>query len=191
VVVCSYVGFRGIDNYSLYAVQAYGMNEVQGARVSAIGAWLRPVAALGAGLLGDRVRASRAATLCFALAAGAYGFLILRQPNPSTTWVLYLNVVVSCAAAFGLRGVYFAMLEEGSIKSSVTGAAVGLVSVLGYTPDVFVAPVGGWLLDRSPGVPGHQHFLVFLLAFALLGIVATLAFSSIADRARARAGAQP
>jgi MFS transporter, GlpU family, inner membrane protein len=57
-------------------------------------------------------------------------------------------------------------------SSSVTG----IVSVVGYTPDIFVAPVGGWLLDRSPGVPGHRHYYLFLGAFALLGLLATAIF---------------
>ena len=32
IVVCAYVGYKGIDNYSLYAVQAWEMNEVDGAQ---------------------------------------------------------------------------------------------------------------------------------------------------------------
>lgn len=184
VVICAYVGFKGSDNYSLYAVQAYGMDEVAGARVSTIGAWLRPPAAVAAGLLGDRLRASRAALLCFCAVCASYLLLVLLRPDPAAPWVLYLNVVVGCAGLFGLRALYFAMLEEGGIGNEVTGAAVGVISVLGYTPDVFVSPVGGWLLDRSPGVAGHQHFLLFLLAFAGLGIVASLAFARVAPRAR-------
>lgn len=34
----------------------------------------------------------------------------------------------------------------------------------------------GWLLDRSPGIPGHQHFFVFLSAFAATGLIASLRF---------------
>ena len=58
IVVCAYVGYKGIDNYSLYAVQGHGMNEVEGAKVSTLSAWIRPVAAVGAGWVADRVSAS-------------------------------------------------------------------------------------------------------------------------------------
>jgi hypothetical protein len=50
------------------------------------------------------------------------------------------------------------------------------VMFIGYTPDVFVALAAGWLLDRSPGVPGHQHFFLFLSAFAVIGLLASLLF---------------
>ncbi|MBW2212705.1 MAG: hypothetical protein JRG67_17015 [Deltaproteobacteria bacterium] len=72
--------------------------------------------------------------------------------------------------------MYFALFEEGAVPIEATGTAVGLVSVIGYTPDVFVALVGGWLLDRSPGVAGHQHFFLFLGTFAAIGLVASLRF---------------
>lgn len=178
IVVSAYVGYKGIDDYSLFAVQAYGMNEVEGATVTAISAWVRPVAAIGAGLLGDRSRSSRVAASCFATMVASYLWFALADPLPSTRWVLYANVLVSCAAVFGLRGIYFALFEEGSVPLSATGTAVGLVSVIGYTPDVFVALAGGWFLDRSPGVEGHQHFFLFLCAFAVVGLLASLRFRS-------------
>ena len=66
--------------------------------------------------------------------------------------------------------------QEGSLPLTATGTAVGLVSVIGYTPDVFVNVVAGWFVDQSPGVAGHQHFFVFLGAFAALGLLASVAF---------------
>lgn len=176
IVVCAYVGYKGIDDYSLFAVQAYGLNEVEGARVSAMSAWVRPVAAVGAGWLGDRVSSSRVTQVCFALLVASYAWFALASPGPSMVWALYLNVLISCAAVFGLRGVYFALFQEASVPLPATGTAVGLVSVLGYTPDVFVNLVAGWLLDRSPGIAGHRHFFTFLGIFALTGLIATVAF---------------
>jgi nitrate/nitrite transporter NarK len=176
IVVSAYVGYKGIDNYSLFAVQAYGMNEVEGAKVTAISAWVRPVAAVGAGLLGDRFTSSRISALCFAAMVGSYLWFGLTEPVPSMPWILYANVLVTCAAVFGLRGIYFALFEEAAVPIGATGTAVGLVSVIGYTPDVFVALAAGWLLDRSPGVTGHQHFFLFLSTFAAVGLLASLLF---------------
>jgi nitrate/nitrite transporter NarK len=176
IVVCAYVGYKGIDNYSLFAVQAHGMNEVEGARLTALSAWVRPFAAIGAGLVADRFSASRVSSLCFGAMITSYLWFGLTEPAATEPWVLYANVFVSCAAVFGLRGVYFALFEEGDVPLETTGTAVGLVSVIGYTPDVFVALAAGWLLDRSPGLVGHQHFFLFLSAFAAAGLVASLRF---------------
>ena len=184
IVVCAYVGYKGVDDYSLYAVQAYGMNEVEGAEVSTLSAWVRPFAAVGAGWLGDRISASRVSALCFALLVGSYAWLALATPRPSMLWVLYLNVLVTCVAIFGLRGVYFALFQEASVPLAATGTAVGLVSVVGYTPDIFVNLVAGWLLDRSPGVEGHQQFFAFLAASAGVGLLAAVGFRRLVTRTR-------
>ena len=176
IVLCAYVGYKGVDDYSLYAVQAYGMNEVEGARVATLSAWVRPFAAVGAGWLGDRISAARVCALCFLLLVGSYAWLALALPRPTMLWVLYLNVLVTCAAIFGLRGVYFALFQEAAVPLAGTGTAVGLVSVIGYTPDIFVNLVGGILLDRTPGIGGHQHFFLFLLSASGIGLLAALAF---------------
>ena len=99
-------------------------------------------------------------------------------------WVLYLNVLVTCVAIFGLRGVYFALFHEASVPLAATGTAVGLVSVVGYTPDIFVNLVAGWLLDRSPGVEGHQQFFAFLAASAGVGLLAAVGFRRLSTRTR-------
>jgi hypothetical protein len=102
-------------------------------------------------------------------------FFALTTPIPGTAWVLLSNLLLGAAAIFGLRGLYFALFQEAKVPTAVTGTAVGLVSVLGFTPDIFVAYVGGVLLDRSPGLAGHQHFFLFLAAFAAIGVIASYA----------------
>ena len=173
IVVCAYVGYKGFDNYSLYAVEGYGMNEVDAARLVAIGAWMRPVAALGAGFLGDRFTISRMTLIAFVLLLISDLFFALTTPLPGVVWVLFCNMLLGASAIFGLRGLYFALFQEAKVPVAVTGTAVGLVSVLGFTPDIFVAYIGGVLLDRSPGLAGHQHFFLFLAAFAALGVIAS------------------
>jgi len=174
IVLCAYVGYKGFDNYSLFAVQAYGLSEEKAAGIVALGAWVRPIAAIGAGLFGDRIRPSRALAVLFALLLVSYLFFAIGEPRAATSWVLIGNTLLTCVAIFGLRGLYFAVFEEAKLNATVTGTAIGIVSVFGYTPDIFVALVAGILIDRSPGLPGHQHFFWFLAAFALMGLIASM-----------------
>jgi nitrate/nitrite transporter NarK len=174
IVICAYVGYKGFDNYSLYAVEGYGMDEVEAARLVAIGSWLRPVAAVAAGLLGDRFTVSRMTALAFGMLLASTLFFAIDSPQPAAVWILFGNTLLTCAAIFGLRGLYFALFEEAGVPGAVTGTAVGLVSVLGFTPDIFVTYVGGVLLDRSPGLEGHQHFFFFLATFAAIGLLASI-----------------
>lgn len=173
IVVCAYVGYKGFDNYALFAVQGYGIDEVEAARIVTIGSWMRPIAALGAGLLGDRFKVSRMIVIAFVLLLASDLFFALATPVPGLVWVMLSNTLLACTAIFALRGLYFALFEEEKVPAAVTGTAVGLVSFIGFTPDVFVAYAGGVLLDRSPGLAGHQHYFLFLAAFSAIGIVAS------------------
>ena len=174
IVICAYVAYKGFDNYSLYAVQGFGLSQVEAAKIVAIGAWMRPFAALGAGLLGDRFLVSRMTVVCFAMLLVSQLLFAILTPQPSLAWVLLLNILAGSSAMFGLRSLYYALFEECRIPAAVTGTAVGLVSVIGYTPDIFVSYTGGVLLDRSPGLTGHQHYFYFLAVFAAIGLVVSL-----------------
>jgi sugar phosphate permease len=171
IVVCAYVGYKGFDNYSLYAVEGFGLGEVEAAGIVAVGAWMRPVAALSVGLLGDRFLVSRMTVVCFAVLLASQLFFAVHTPQPGVAWLLLSNILIGSSVIFGLRSLYYALFEESRVPTAVTGTAVGLVSVLGYTPDIFVSYTGGVLLDRSPGLTGHQHYFYFLAAFAAIGLV--------------------
>lgn len=174
IVFCAYVAYKGFENYSLYAVEAFGLNQVESAQLAALGAWMRPIGALGLGLLGDRYQVTRMTVICFAALLLSQLFFAMHTPVPGEVWVLLSNLLVGSLAMFGLRSLYFALLEDARIPVAITGTAVGIISVIGYSPDVFVSYVGGVLLDRSPGLTGHQHYFGFLAIFAAIGLAASV-----------------
>ncbi len=171
VIVCAYCAYKGLDNYSLYAVQVLGMDEVAGAQLSAYGAYIRPVAAVAAGILADRWTASRVIGISFFTLMMSYAMLSFALPDGSGLMVIYSNIFVSFFAVFALRGVYFALLEENGTPAYFTGAATGMVSFVGYTPEIFFAPITGRILDADPGLVGHQNYFLFLTAVMLVGLV--------------------
>ena len=59
------------------------------------------------------------------------------------------NMVVSCAAFFALRGIYFALLEESGTPRELTGTAVGVICFVGFTPEIFMPLVTGWLIREA------------------------------------------
>ncbi len=170
VIICAYCGFKGLDNYSLYAVQVLGMNEVDGARLAAYAAYVRPVAAVLAGVLADRWTAAKTIGLTFAVLVISYLPLATMLPEGDAVPVIYANVFVSMFAVFSLRGVYFALLGENRVPAHLTGAVAGTVSFVGYTPEIFFGPITGRILDANPGAVGHQHYFLFLAGVMVLGL---------------------
>ncbi len=183
IIVCAYVAYKVTDNFGLYAHDVLGYDEVAAARLGTLSFWVRPVAALGAGLLADRIGGSRtliAGFLVLAAGASVLGANLLPMSVPA---VLAATVVTTSLGIYGIRGVYYAVMGEARVPLAITGSAVGLVSVIGYTPDVFSGPLVGWLLDRDPGVVGHRHVFLMVTGFALLGLAASIGLSALRSRA--------
>lgn len=170
IVVAAYCAFKSADYYGLYLVQVLGKDEVEGARLATLGSYLRPIAALATGLVADRLSATRAIGTLFLVMAGVYAALSIASPETTDYRLIYANLMVSVFAIFALRGVYFALLEETHTPPRVTGAAVGLVSVVGFTPEIFIAPIAGRLLDATPGVGGFQHLFILLAGISAAGL---------------------
>ncbi len=105
--------------------------------------------------------------------------IALGAVQPGIHWMLVATVAGTSVGIYALRGIYFALFEEARVPLALTGSAVGLVSVIGYTPDIFMGPLMGYLIDRSPGALGHQHVFGVLAAFAAVGLIATLLFQRV------------
>ena len=186
IVICAYCGYKGMDNYSVFAVDAFGMNDVEAAELSTWAAWVRPASAVGVGLFADRISSTKATAVSFVVLTLTYLSFLLLEPAPGKVTVLYLTIFFSAVAIYGLRGVYFAIMEEVDVPRHVTGTAVGIISLVGYTPDIFIMPIAGWLIDRSPGAAGHQHFFGVLMLFSLVGLIAVVILRKQGQTRRAR-----
>ena len=187
VIICAYCGYKGLDNYSLYAVQVLGMNEIDAARLATYGAYVRPVACVIAGLIADRHDSARSIFVLFVMLVASYSVLAVATPDTTALTLIYANVFVTFFAVFALRGIYYALLEETRTPKRLTGASVAVIAFIGYTPEAFFGPVTGRILDANPGVPGHLNYFAFLAAVSVAGALVTLLLIRFNNRPRVEA----
>lgn len=176
IVICGYVGYKSTDLFSLYARDVYGYDEVAAAQVGALAFWLRPAAAVVAGLLGDRFESSKVIACSFAVLILGCCVIASGVAAPGPGWILAANVAAASVCVYAIRGLYYALFGEANLPLAWTGAATGLVSTIGYTPDVFMGPLSGYLLDGWPGETGHQLVFAIVAGFAAVGLAASLRF---------------
>ncbi len=179
IVVCAYVGYKCTDDFSLYAKDTYGFNDVEAAEIGTVSFWVRPIAAIIAGFIGDRILASKMISISFVILI--IGSIIIASGWLGPGMYIHLLFVIAGTSAgiYALRGLYFALMQEASINIKYTGSAVGLVSLIGFTPDIFMGPVMGYLIDRSPGELGHQHVFAVLAGFGVVGLTASIIFTRL------------
>lgn len=176
ITLCAYVGYKCTDDFGLYASDVFGYNDVNSAHIATISFWVRPVAAIGAGYLGDRFGHSKMTSISFiVLIAGSLviGTGILQ---PGMEFFIAITIASTSLGIYGLRGLYYALFQESKIPLSITGSAIGFVSVIGYTPDIFMGPIMGYVLDNNPGALGHQYLFDLLAIFGSIGLIASHLF---------------
>ncbi len=173
IIISAYCGYRGIDFYGLYATDILGMDEVKAAWLVSNGTYLRPVAAVSAGFLADRFSIRKVILITFSLLVICYITMLLLSAETGLMSFLIVNLVFSFLVVYALRGIYFALSEETKVKNHLTGTTIGIVSFIGFTPDIFFNSLMGRILDASPGIKGYQNFFLMMIIFTVIGFVAS------------------
>ncbi|AKA33796.1 MFS transporter [Flagellimonas lutaonensis] len=176
IILCAYVGYKITDVFSLYAKEVMLYDEVQSAQVGTVLLFIRPVVGVLVGIIADRSKITFWLMASFFMAI--IGSLLFASgiiaPN---TWLLFfLSVMIVATGIYAARALYFAVMRQGRIPLALTGTAVGLISIIGYTPDIFAGPAYGYLLDANPGEVGHQHVFVMLAVFSFVGGVSAMVY---------------
>ncbi|MBL7873453.1 MAG: MFS transporter [Cyclobacteriaceae bacterium] len=175
IIVCAYVGYKITDNFSLYVKDVLGVTETQAATVGTLALWMRMIVALIAGYFADRFSGVKIIIVCFAL--NTLGSLAIGLGFLTTSfWFVGITFTSILIGVYGVRVLYFAVLEEARIPLFTTGTVVGIISFIGFTPDIFMSPLAGYLLDQFPGVQGHQFVFFVLMIFSILGMATSFLF---------------
>ena len=101
-------------------------------------------------------------------------------------WMLIITVVI--LSDRGLRSAWDLLCpgrRVGHSRVKITGTAIGLISTIGFLPDVFMGPLSGYFLDYYPGETGHRLLFATVGGFALVGFMASVWFKSITTKGNA------
>ena len=182
IVLCAYCGYKVTDILSLYASEVMLFDEVEAAKVGSYQMYLRPLVCVLVGVFADK--SSSALWLIRGFVVLCIGSLLFASGwvNAPLSGLFIFAVVITGIGTYALRTLYYAAVKEGHIPYAVTGTAVGIISVVGYTPDIFMGPVMGILLDSSPGITGHQHVFSLLACFSLTGAFASYRFKKMTQK---------
>ncbi|TXE17318.1 MFS transporter [Psychroserpens burtonensis] len=172
IILCAYFGYKMTDLFSQYAEQVMNYNKIEAAKVGTSLLYLRPIIGVVIGVLADRTRASLWIMIGFLLMLVTSGVFASGLINDSSTLLFILSIGTMALGVYSARVLYFATLEESKIPLALTGTAVGFISIVGYTPDIFAGPLMGYFLDKNPGAIGLQHSFRIMTLFSLVGLVA-------------------
>lgn len=176
MVLCAYCGYKVTDILSLYASEIMLFDEVNAARVGSYQMYLRPLVCVSMGYLADLSSNTKWLSRGFlTLMVGAL-FFVSGYVQAPYSLLFIISVVITGIGTYGLRTLYFAAIKEGHVPYAYMGTSVGIISVIGYTPDIFMGPLMGYLLDEFTGIEGYRYVFFLLASFALVGFVTAIKY---------------
>lgn len=184
IIMCAYVGYKVTDIISLYAQDVMLYNQIESAQVGTLLLYIRPIIGVLLGVIADLTNTTFWLMLSFLITfTGALLFATGIIPQSGTA-LFFLSILVVSVGVYAARSLYFAVMERGQIPIMFTGTAVGVISLIGFTPDIFIGPVIGYFLEGSPGEVGHQHVFWMLAGFSFVGGLAAWYYYKLFGRVK-------
>lgn len=152
-----------------------GVSAIDVGTVMMIVLWMRPLGGVVGGFLADK--AGKTKVLSTAL-IGAGIALVLMSVLPATSGYKIFYILVVLAGFFGytIRGTYWSLLGDCDIKDADTGVAIGVVSFLGYLPDVFLPMIISMLFATFGDNKGYNAYFILSAIAAVISVLLILVF---------------
>jgi|TARA_B110000967_G_scaffold160780_1_gene166710 sugar phosphate permease len=181
IIISAYVGYKVTDIYSLYASEVMLFNHIEAANIGSLQLYLRPLVCVIIALLAGKKNyiyfiIFGFITMLIGSTIFAFGIVQLNM-----NFVFFFSLIIVATGTYAIRALYFSIMQEGRIPLLMTGTAVGVISVVGYTPDIFASPIIGYFLDKYPGILGHQYVFTILVLFSVLGLLASIKFANLTN----------
>ena len=146
--------------------------------------WMRPFGGVLAGILGDRL--SNLQLMVWLFFAGIVGclYLALVPATPALAWTLWVFIFPFGLLAYGMRGIFWALLHDCPVPTRALGTAIGFVSIMGYSSDAYIPQVSAWLQTHYETGAAYQLFFGYVAAASGIGMLASIAFGRLTRAAR-------
>ena len=178
VTFCNYVFTLSLYYFTPYATSILGATVTFGATVAALKRWFSLFGSVGGGYFSDKFGTGNALLISFlVMAAGTLGILLL--PTKASSIALFTVLFVVIYVFYNVNYAQtWAMMDEGAIPEEYSGTAAGIISTIGYLPEIFVSILAGVMIDKNPGVSGYRQFFGFLIVMLLLGAAFVVVWKS-------------
>lgn len=172
IIISANTAFWATYYFTPYASEVFLLSVTAAGMLSVGRIWLNPVAPFISGFIADRFGISNFAIVLLLIMTVSFGLFAVTPANESLLSLVVFNGAIAALCIYGLRGIYFAMLDEQRVPTAVTGTAAGVASVIGFLPDIYMPVLAGNILDTYPGLPGYRMLFGGACVVSGLGVIA-------------------
>ncbi len=168
IIFCGYQVFWATYSFSGFLQVNYEVSAVIAGYITVGKLWMRPIGGFGGGFLGDKFGNAR--VLALSLIFASLGLLsMVMLPGIGSIYFLFVVILLVGVMTYAIRGLYWAILDGCNLPASITGLAIGFISLVGYMPDIFVPLINGYLLTTYEGPLGYKYYFIYIAIIGLIG----------------------
>jgi sugar phosphate permease len=170
-LVCGYQLFYATYSFSAYLQQNFGLTAVAVGTITVAKLWMRPIGGIAAGFIGDWSSPEKVLSILLVLASISLSMMAF-LPTTSASIVMLVVVLLIGLLTYGVRGLYWATLGGCNVPNKIKGLAIGMISMIGYFPEMYLPLISAPLLEQYPGGLGYRIYYLIISACGLLGAYA-------------------
>ena len=178
IIFCAYSAYKLTGTYGTYARDVWGFSLEKATYFAVFIQYIRPIAAITIGWIADKFLPSKMIIPCFTILILTSGILGLGIFKDQPIFLSFTFFIFMALGTYALRGLYFAIIEETRTPLQLTGTLVGIISVVGFTPDIFMSLFVGYMLGDSPTIIEYQNLFSYFTIIPIIGLLATFGFRS-------------
>ena len=178
-ILTGYQLFWATYSFSAYMQTQFNLTAITAGSVTAAMLWMRVFGAASAGFIGDYWGREKVLAIVMVLGSAALAVVAI-LPQNVTIGVLTVAILTIGFLAYAIRGIFWATLDSCDVSNKAKGLAIGLVSFVGYSPDIYLPKLNNYLLAQYPGKEGYLVYYSFLAFMGVLGALAAWKLQRIA-----------
>lgn len=151
--------------------------------------WMRPVGGVLGGFLADKI--GKEVTIAGSLLGGCACLAIMAM-LPKTLPVAAIGglIVVSGLFLYMIRGTYWSLLGKSRIDVAIMGTAIGVISFIGYLPDIVLPQMNSVLWEVFGNEGGYKAYFLVSMAIGLVGAAVAMIYKKTHATDQNRLGEQ-
>lgn len=173
IMFCTYGVYSCASYFTPYLTDVVGFSTTTAGIFSVLRTYIvMLVAAPLGGWLADKVFKSTLGWFRVggAILAASIVLVILLGTNANAMLIGLLTLIPGLFAMC-LYGVQFSTMHEVNIPIKVAGTAIGIASIIGYLPDMFLSTWFGTMLENNSGAGGYYQIFWILAFFCLIIVI--------------------
>jgi nitrate/nitrite transporter NarK len=176
IIFCAYCSYKLTGVYGTYAKDVWKYSLEEATYFAVFIQFLRPIAAISVGWIADKFIPSKIIIPSFSILILASAILGFGFFNTQPVFLSFTVFIFMALGTYSLRGLYFAIIEETKTPIQLTGTLVGIISIVGFTPDIFMSLFIGYILGENPSLMDYQYLFTTFTIIPIVGLFAALGF---------------